>query len=374
METDVAYSKDPGDVESFLANFRFVPDGDTTLADALCSFLKEQITFGHIKGGAKIPTMQELSKATGLSFNRTRGVVQRLVREGYVHSRPHSGTFVRSRGKNVLRGRVLVALPAEDVCRFYPAQLFDTVRRRLSAKGYATSIITFSLDPDDKLIELRSELLRATDLVIAMRATPNVQKCLAESGVNHILSYCDRPTSDRPWIRFSDEEAISMFVDHCAKAGVRHVVQVRFEGNEMFDVGPALSARGIESSWMTILRTDAGPGRFDGIVRCAYEMFNGLPRENIPDLLLFWNAFAAQGALMALLYRGIRVPEDVRIVTVSHKGFGPAYIKPLTRFESDPAEAGEKIANFILAVLAKGRIPSPPVILPQYIFGATFPF
>jgi len=33
-----------------------------------------------------------------------------------------------------------------------------------------------------------------------------------------------------------------------------------------------------------------------------------------------------------------------------------------------------KNAGFALAVLAKGRIPPPPVIAPQYVFGATFPF
>ena len=77
---------------------------------------------------------------------------------------------------------------------------------------------------------------------------------------------------------------------------------------------------------------------------------------------------------MAFLARGINVPEDVRIVTLSNVGIGPVYIKPFTRFEIDPVGAGEKIADFALAVLAKGRVPSPPQIAPQYVFGATFPF
>ena len=38
---------------SVLQGFRFVPDGATTLVDALCNFLKEAITFGRLKGGAK---------------------------------------------------------------------------------------------------------------------------------------------------------------------------------------------------------------------------------------------------------------------------------------------------------------------------------
>ena len=89
---------------SFLDGFRFVPDGTMTLSDALCSFIKEQITFGHLKGGAKLPTINEIAKVTGLTFGRARGIVERLAREGYVRSRPHSGTVVLSRNGNVLKG------------------------------------------------------------------------------------------------------------------------------------------------------------------------------------------------------------------------------------------------------------------------------
>ena len=71
--------------------------------------------------------------------------------------------------------------------------------------------------------------------------------------------------------------------------------------------------------------------------------------------------------------RGICIPEDVKVVSLSDVGFGPAFVRPATRFECDPVDAGEKISDFALAVLAKGRM-SPPVIAPQYVFGATFPF
>ena len=363
-------------MESFLDGFRFVPDGTTTLSDALCSFIKEQITFGHLKGGERMPTINEIAKATGLTFGRARGIVERLAREGYVHSRPHAGTVVLSRNGNLLKGRVLVVYPDVDVCRYYPTQLLDTINRRLKAAGYSVSVVTFPFDEGGNIALFESELLRATDLVIALRTPPKVQKCLAESGIRHIFAYGDKPIVDdgSPWISFSDEEALAQFVGHCEKVGVKHVVQVCFEGNELFDAGPALAAKGIESSSLMIARPDAGRGRFDGIVQYACEKFEAMPRESIPDLLLFWNAFAAQGAMMAFLDRGIRIPEDVKVVVFGQTGFGPVYIKPVTRFESDPMDDGEKISDFALAVLAKGRIPAPPTIAPQYIFGSTFPF
>ena len=134
--------------------------------------IKEQIVFGRIKGGERLPTMNEISKATGLSFYLARGVVERLVNEGYVHSRPHEGTFVLLRGKNILRGRVLMTCPDIDICRYYPTQFFDTINRRLTASGYAVTASSFPFGAGGSLSQLRSELLRASDLVIACRAIP----------------------------------------------------------------------------------------------------------------------------------------------------------------------------------------------------------
>ena len=362
-------------MENLLSNFKFVPDGTATLEEALSAFIKQEISFGRIKGGDKFPTISEIGKVTGLSFGKARVIVNKLAREGYVRSRPHIGTIVIPRGKRALRGRVLFVLPGEDLCRYHPAQVMNVLSSRLTAAGYAFSVATFSLDAGEGLAFLKSDIVRETDLVIAARATPKVQKCLAEAGVNHIFAYGDRPKdSARPWIRVSPEKAISQFADHCARAGVKRVMQVRFEGNETLDAQPALAKRGIDSFWMTISRGGNGRGRFDGVVFSSYEAFEALPRIRIPDLMLIWNSFVTQGAVTAFLARGIRMPEDVRVVTLSNTGVGPVYTKPFTRFEVNPIEAGETVADFALAVLAKGRIPSPPQISPHYIYGATFPF
>ena len=362
-------------MNAILDNFKFKPDGITTLADALCNFIKDEISFGRIKGGERLPTICEISKTTGLTFSRARRVVEQLAREGYVRSRTNAGTVVLSRGGNMLRGRVLMALPDVDRCRYHPSQMMDMLGRKFTVAGYTLSVVTFSLDASDKLEFLKSELMRSTDLVIAFRATPAVQKCLAESGVNHIFVYGSKPKSDdRPWIRFGPDAAISQFADHCARAGVRHVVQVRFEDYETLDAEPALARNGIDSSWMTISRGSSGKGRFDGVVQSAYKAFEAMPRKCSSDLLLFWNSFLAQGAVTAFLAKGIRLPEDIKVVTLSNTGVGPVYIKPFTRFEVDPIEAGEKVADFALAMLSKGRVPAPPRIVPQYVFGETFPF
>ena len=356
-------------------SFRFEPNGAITMKDAVCRFIQEEIAFGRIKGGEKLPTIDEISGATGLTYGKARSVVERLEKEGYVHSRPYVGTVVLPRDGKVLRGRVLLVLPDVDTYRYHSVQLISTVGHKLTENGYAFSVATFSLDETDDMTFLKSELLRATDLVVAVHSTPKVQKALAESGVNHIFAYGDKPEfEDRPWIRFSPETAISHFASHCARSRVEHVVQVHLEKSNVLDAQNALARVGIDSSWITISPGNAGETRFDGAVRCAYETFATMPRSNIKGLFLFWNSYITQGAVTAFLDRGIRLPEDVKVVTLSDVGFAPVYTKSFTRFEVNPVRAGEKVADFAIAVLAKGRIPRPPKISPQYVFGATFPF
>lgn len=360
-------------MKDILQTFRYEPDGARSLEDALCAFIKEEIAFGRLKGGDRLPTMRDIAKATGLTFGKARLVVERLAREGYVHSRPYAGTVVLPRGRNILRGRVLIALPDADAARFFAAQLIDILRRRLSRSGYVCAVVTFP-PGGGGLADLRLDLLRP-DLVIALRATPEVQKCLAESNIRRLYIFGNKPEDPAsPWIRASSGTAFAQFADHCAKARVRRVVQVWFADDDTFDARAALEKKGIACTSLEMARGGDCAWGIEGYTRRSYEIFAKMAPDCFPDLLLFWNAFLAQGAVTAFLSRGIRLPEDVKVVALSNAGLGPVYPKSFTRFEIDPVENGEKVAAFALSALAKGRLPRPPDITPRYIFGATFPF
>ena len=360
--------------KDFLKNFRYAENGATSRADALCGFIKDEISYGRLKAGAPIPTIMELAKASGLTFRVARGVVERLAREGYVRSRPRVGTVVLPRDVNVICGRVLFVLPDVDACSYHVTMIADALRRRLGAAGYAFSTVVFSHDERIGLSFLKHELVRTPDVAIVIYGTSTIRKCLRDAGVKSVFIYGGPPKKDEGrWIRFSAEEAIGNFVRHCLRAGVKRVTQVRFEGNETPDAGDALAAKGIKSGWITVPRMD-GLGRYEGIERSAYNVFMNLPRSGFPDVFLFWDDFVAQGALTAFLGRGLRIPGDIKVVSLSNRGLGPVYSEALTRFECDASEAGEKVAAFALALLAKGRLPAPPAITPHYVFGRTFPY
>ena len=358
----------------FLKNFHYTPDGATTRADALCGFIKDEIAYGRLKAGDTIPTIKELSEACGLTFRVARGAVEQLAREGYVRSRPRVGTVVLPRDATALHGRILFVLPDVDACSYHVTMIADALRRRLGAAGYAFSTVVFSQDRQIGLSFLKHELVRTPDVAIAIYSTKPVRKCLREAGVKSVFIYGDEPAKEEGrWIRFSAEEAIGNFVQHCVRTGVKRVLQVRFEGNDTPDAKEALAEKGIKSGWLAVPRMD-GLGRYEGIERAAYNAFMDLSRSAFPDVVLFWDDFVAQGALTAFLERGLKIPHDVKVVTLSNRGLGPVYSEALTRFECDATETGEKVAAYALSLLAKGRLPQLPVVAPHYVFGRTFPY
>ncbi len=362
------------ETKEFFKNFHFEQNGCMTLADAVFAYVKDEIAFGRLKPGTLLPTIKELAAGSGLTFRVARGVTERLVKEGYVHSRPRVGTVVLPREVTTLRGRVLFAMPDVDAGSYHVMHVVDALRRRLTMEGFVFTVVTFSQDNRDNLTFLKHELSHTPDLIIAMYSAPHVRTCLSKAGARCIYLYGDAPKrNEGPWIRFSAKEAIACLVDHCTRSGIKSVVEVRFEGNECPDARADLANAGIESRMKVVPRLD-GLGRYEGIERSSYVTFLNMPRTEFPELFVFWDDFVGQGALTAFLKRHIRIPEDVRVVSLSNKGLGPVYSEPLTRFECDPSETGLKVADFALAVFAKGRLPPVPVITPQYVFGHTFPY
>ena len=361
-------------MKDFFGEFRYSPDDAKPLADQVYSFVKGEMASGRLKAGDTLPAIKDIAAATGLTFRTARGVVERLAREKYVRSRPRVGTVVMPRDTRIVRGRVLFALPDVDASSYHATQIADALRRKMADNGFALTTVVFPSDMRRSLSFLRNELSNSPDLAVVLYALPHVRDCLRDAGVKCVFVYgSDLCEADGIWIRFSPDEAISSFAEHCSRTGVSSVMQVRFDGNETPDAEPALSAVGIRSAWTVVPRLDV-LGRYEGIKRSTYDTFMEMPLERFPDVFLFWDDFVAQGALLSFMKRGIVVPDDVKVVTLSNRGLGPVYPVPLTRIECDAAAAGEKVADFVLSVLEKGRIPKVPVIAPQYVFGQTFPF
>ena len=85
--------------------------------------------------------------------------------------------------------------------------------------------------------------------------------------------------------------------------------------------------------------------------------------------LMLGNEAIARGLYEA----GVRIPEDVKIVSVSNVGNGPVLRNGVARIEFDPFAQGDHVAEVVVRFLASGRFPADAEYGPRYIPDDTFP-
>ena len=96
----------------------------------------------------------------------------------------------------------------------------------------------------------------------------------------------------------------------------------------------------------------------------------GMP---LPDLIYFTDDHAAEAGLLYLAVAGVEVPDDVRVVAWSNKGLAPVYVKDVTRLEMDPYANGERLSDYVLALLRGDDAPVRPELAAAFVDGETFP-
>lgn len=68
--------------------------GDESLYDYLYQRIRDDISSGELREGARLPSKRSLAEHLGVSVVTVEGAYRQLVVEGYVESRPRSGYFV----------------------------------------------------------------------------------------------------------------------------------------------------------------------------------------------------------------------------------------------------------------------------------------
>ena len=95
-------------------------------------------------------------------------------------------------------------------------------------------------------------------------------------------------------------------------------------------------------------------------------------KKDLPDLLLFSDDYVAFGGLVGLAACGIRIPDEMRVVTLSNVGFEPVFPVSLAQIRVDPRANGAAIAAKALARI-EGRSFVEPLPEPEFLAAASFP-
>ena len=76
-----------------MVSFEFDNNSGTSLYVQLYEHLKEEISEGHIRTGERLPSLRNMAKNLGVSVTTVKIAYDQLMVEGYMVSRPQSGSI-----------------------------------------------------------------------------------------------------------------------------------------------------------------------------------------------------------------------------------------------------------------------------------------
>ena len=205
---------------------------------------------------------------------------------------------------------------------------------------------------------------------------PEIYAYLAKRKIPHVVfgEKAAKPASAVGAIHFDYNMANSDFAAACKAADINEVVEVYWH-KLMCDVAPALKKVGIKVRKIKV-PVDESEGRLIGVKRAGRQAFerltgNGEFSRRKRSCFFVADDYLTEGALLALSYAGLKIPEDVRLATWANTGLGPDNARPLSRMEMNPSEAGVTVALAIVEYLKKGKFPDNVTVGPRWFMGGT---
>ena len=353
------------------------PAAEETLTEQLADNVRRAIANDTLKSGDKLPGVRQMAKLCGTSVQVPIDALKVLADEGFVKARPRIGCVVLGKNRKVWQGRILMVHVGAH--SNYGQNVFcGEVASLLGAANWRVDHFYVPRQGPEYL-DLKSfakAISEKYDLVLLPAHDPPVIRIVQDSGHPYMLLSAQVGESrgtgcigNMAWI---DSQAVVDFVAHCREADVRRVLVVLLE--ECFYANlNRLSAEGIEVEYLHI-DGEISVLRAESFSRNAYEaILKGMVdrRTSRPDLIYFADDYLARGGLWALERLGLRVPEDVKVASLSNYGNAPFYPRPLTRFENNHFDHAAKTSRAILRYLRTGRLPGTVLCALRYVRGVT---
>ena len=351
--------------------------------------LRSAIQSGVWKPGERLPSSRELKEALGVSVRAPMEALQMLAGEGLITLREKCGAVVAAARSPLVQGRVLLIVPGGAQVRPVSV-IMENVRRNLNAAGYL--VVTTSVqrgkdfvDDDPNPYDLRQleyDLKMSYSLVLLFGFPPwtnGIVRLLA--GTKYPFLVAAGPMADAAncigGILSDRGQAVEAFAEHCRQADIRRVTVVRKWRSDGNGVAAKLRAFGAKVDFLTVPQRK-GRGRPEELWQSAFAAFERRLARNgtnwLPDLLFFTDDHSFQGAAMSLMSRRVRVPRDVRIVTVANAGMRPPFCCSIACLENDLNAQAEVISGAMLDFLDRGRLVAKGLSIGcSYVRGETFP-
>jgi DNA-binding LacI/PurR family transcriptional regulator len=316
----------------------------------------------------------QLAEQLKVSVLTIREALRSLAQEGVIERRQGKGTFV----VNPLGRRHVAVLHEMDFGHARSGYFFRHVaqelRRFLRAQGIRSRLYAGFHPPDlpygeptcDEFLEDLSRGKVVGVVAVASPAHPRWLDLLREKGLPVVGSAGEYEYG----VGFDVRDLIRQAIGKLLKHGRREIAfigcpvpafQTSGAGSLSSIVSTVMREHGVpvRNEWM---RLDINPVIGGGGWEQLRELWTA--RSEKPDGLVITDDILSLDVTMALLELGIRIPNQLMVITHANKGSEIRYPFPVTRVEVDPDTFARSLGEMLLRLIRKEPVQEPKIILP----------
>lgn len=243
--------------------------------------------------------------------------------------------------------------------------LLEAVQHTLHPAGYQTLIGITHYNPVEEEQLLREQLLHrpAGILVTGMERSDATRKLLQQSGVPcvHLMEVAQQP--DIYSVGLSQTDAGALLTRHLQSRGYRRIAfaAAQLDPRTMQRLAgwrQAMTEAGLHEAALEWLNPAPSSLALGG------QLFEQIVRQQpAVDAIFFCNDDLAQGALLAALRLGIRVPQQVAVAGFNDLTGSDQMLPPLTTIRTPRAQIGEAAAQMLLQLMTGQPVASHSIDL-----------
>jgi DNA-binding LacI/PurR family transcriptional regulator/DNA-binding transcriptional regulator YhcF (GntR family) len=322
------------------------PASRQSLHEKVTDHLRRDILATH--PGMKLDSEAQLAAQFGVSVMTLRQAMSILAHEGLIERRQGSGTYVvDTRAK---RHVAIMSLAAEDLPdSSFQLRVENLLGPILQRRGYRFRFYVWMDTPEGivcpDFVQEASQDRISGAVFVAMHADP-AMPILLKKKIPFLLT----TEIDPPGVAIDHAQMVRDGTRYLLDRGCRRIALMQWSQYQLDRLtrpafNSVLAERGLkpDPSWIRTTVSPAIPG-------AGWEQFRNIwnARKEKPDGLLVTDDVMFRDVAMGILGMGIRVPEQLQVVTHANKGAGISCPFPVATLEVDPREYAEELATMLI--------------------------
>ena len=333
-------------------------ESSEAVSEQIARAFRGGILCGDLAFGEAVPSIRSLAGRLSVGMKTVRTAYESLKAEGWLRSSVRRGFVAATPDAPQWKGDVLVVSKAD----YSNTMLVSGIESRLSSAGWlVTNIIIARLgNPNAEYGPLDAMLTRPFDLVIVLSDSGGVLERIRYAGKPYIcLSHASPSFGEgcRGVVRLRHKKNIETIACEAGRLGVRSIWCVDFQVTHRY-VAEMFRRKGFDVSFRSTGCDGAARSLSDAVQESAYRKFGELAAKanpKWPDLIFFLDDYVALGALSAMIEKGVKMPDDVRVIACTNVGHALPFGSRFARIEFDLVRAGGEIGGFALERLHDRR-------------------